>query len=160
MAPEAALKKARAGLLRLLGYRQRSWREAEEYLQKKGYDEQIIAAVLEEMERWNYLDDRRFARDCIESGLRRGIGPHRVRYSLLAKGVHRDIVEEELGRLYSAEQELALAQSLLSKRELTKNDTTEARWMRRQAAYLQSRGFSGGVAQRIIREMSPFRDSE
>ncbi len=160
MSAEAALKKARAGLLRLLGYRQRSRREAADYLQRKGFDEPVIDAVLEEMERWNYLDDRRFAVDCIESGLRRGIGPHRVRHNLLAKGVSKEIVEEELTRLYSAEQELALARSLLHKRAAVKKDLTEERWVRRQAAYLQQRGFSAGIASRTIREHNPFRRSD
>ena len=151
-AEAAALKNARSGLLRLLGYRQRSRQEAVEYLRRKGFSEAVTAAVIAEMEQWGYLDDRRFAVDCIESYLRRGYGPLRVRRTLLDKGVHREIIEAELTRRYSAAEELALARELLRRRSTAGEDFTEGRWIRRQAAYLQRRGFSGGVVARTLRE--------
>lgn len=158
MIDPAALKKARTGLLRLLGYRQRSRREAEEYLQRKGFDGDLIAVVLREMERWNYLDDRRYTLDCIESSLRRGFGPLRVRHTLISRGVHRDIIEEELARHYSLEKESSLARTLLKKRAASGNDPNEIRWIRRQAAYLKRRGFHDRVVARTIRECCHFPD--
>lgn len=158
MIDEAALKKARSGLLRLLGYRQRSRQEAEEYLQRKGFDGEVIAAVLEEMERWNYIDDRRYAVEYIESCLRRGLGPLRARHTLISRGVNRDIVEEELARHYSPEKESSLARTLLMKRAASGADLSERRWIRRQAAYLQRRGFHERVVAKTIRERCLFLD--
>lgn len=158
MIDETALKKARSGLLRLLGYRERSRQEAEEYLQRKGFDSELIAAVLAEMERWNYINDRRFANEYIESCLRRGLGPLRARHALLTKGVDRETVEEGLARHYSPEKESSLARKLLLKRVSSEADLKERRWIRRQIAYLKRRGFHERIIVKTIRECCLFFD--
>ena len=152
MPNETALKDARSGLLRLLSYRQRSRQEAEEYLRRKGFDDKLITAVLAEMEQWNYLNDRRFAVEYIENCLRRGLGPLRAQHTLLSRGVDRKTVEEELARYYSPEIESSLARNLLMKRASSGGDLTEKRWIRRQVAYLQRRGFHEGVIVKTIQE--------
>lgn len=152
MIDESTLNKARSGLLRLLSYRQRSRQEAEQYLKRKGYGAELIALLLEEMERWNYIDDRRYAADYTESCLRRGLGPLRVRHDLLSRGVSRQIVDEEVLRRFSPEEERSLARTLLNKRAKTEEDWSDRSWIRRQAAYLLRRGFQKSVVFKVVRE--------
>ena len=154
MVDETALKKARSGLLRLLSYRQRSRREAQEYLQRKGFSDKVIAFLLKEMEQWSYIDDRRYAIDYTESCLRRGLGPLRARRDLISRGVSRDIVEEEVPRQYSPEIELSLARGLMNRRTCPEDDWSDMHLVRRQAAYLQRRGFHENVVVKVIRERS------
>ena len=154
MVDETALKKARSGLLRLLSYRQRSRREAQEYLQRKGFSEKVIAYLLKEMEQWNYIDDRRYAIDYTENCLRRGLGPLRARRDLISRGISRNIVEEEVPRQYSPEIELSLARTLLNKRTGPDDDWHDIRLVRRQAAYLHRRGFRESIVIKVIRERS------
>lgn len=155
MAPvidETGLKKARTALLRLLGYRQQSRREAEEYLRRKGCGDELIAVLLEEMERWGYIDDRRYAEEYIDSCLRRGLGPIRARHTLIARGIDRQLVERELACRYPPEQERSLARRLLERRIAPGDDLNDRRWLRRQAAYLLRRGFHERTVTGAIRE--------
>lgn len=152
MIDEKAFLKARSALLRLLSYRSRSRQEAVAYLQRKGYCSEIVDGVIGEMIKWGYIDDRRYALDYTESCLRRGLGPLRARRDLLSRGISREIVEQELSRCYSTEEEQELARKLLIKRSAAGDDLNDIRWIRRQAAYLQRRGFREGVVVKVIRE--------
>jgi len=156
LADEAALKKARSRLLRLPGLRARSRQEAEEYLRRKGFERDVISAVLAEMEQWRYIDDRRFTDEYLEYCLRRGWGPLRASLALRAKGIARDTVEEALARHYSPEKERALARELLAKRNLAPGEEPDRNWLRRQAAFLQRRGFHDQVIRELLQEYCPF----
>ena len=158
MPHEEALKKARSRLLRLLSYRGRSRREAEGYLQRKGFDDAVIAAVIAEMEKWRYIDDRRFTDDFIESCLRRSWGPLRVRFALRSKGIARELVEEGLERYYSEETEMLLAGKVQAKRTVPGAGGSDKGWARRQIAYLQRRGFHDQVIYKIMREQGSLFD--
>ncbi|NLA26373.1 MAG: regulatory protein RecX [Firmicutes bacterium] len=145
-APEDnALKKARSSLLRLLSYRGRSRKEAEEYLQRKGFAPAVIAAVLREMEEWRYIDDRSFTNEFLESSLRRGWGPLRARFALISKGIPKTIIERAIEEYYSPEEEQALARRALEKRSSPQNEKADRSWIRRQIAYLKRRGFHDQV---------------
>lgn len=152
MPDEAAMKNARSRLLRLLSYRSRSRQEAEEYLQRKGFDETVIAAVLTEMEQWRYIDDHRFTDEFLESCRRRGWGPLRARFALISKGISQKMVEEGLERYYSPEEERNLARKVLAKRISPDADLTDKGWIRRQAAFLQQRGFHDRVIIKTLQE--------
>lgn len=156
MADEAALKDARSRLLRLLSYRARSRREAEEYLQRKGFDSAVISAVLAEMEQWRYIDDRRFTGEFIECCQRRGWGPLRASLALLSKGISREIVEESISLYYSPEKERDLARKVFAKRNPSCADEPDRGWVRRQAAFLQRRGFHDQVIREVLQERCPF----
>lgn len=156
MPDEAALKSARSRLLRLLSYRGRSRREAEEYLQRKGFDSAVISAVLAEMEQWRYIDDRRFTGEFIESCLRRGWGPLRVRFALRSKGIDKETVEEGIERYYNPEEERAMARKVLAKRIASGADREDRGWLRRQISFLQRRGFHDQVIIKVLQEHCSF----
>ncbi|MGB4215013.1 MAG: regulatory protein RecX [Dethiobacteria bacterium] len=156
MPDEAALKKARSRLLRLLSYRGRSRREAEEYLQRKGFDSAVISAVLAEMEQWRYIDDRRFTEEFIANCQRRGWGPLRARFALLSKGISRETVEEGIALYYSPEKERTLAHKVFSKRNPYGADEPDRGWIHRQAAFLQRRGFHDQVIRQVLQEHGHF----
>lgn len=156
---EEALKKARTGLLRLLSYRGRSRREAEEYLERKGFDPAVSAAVLKEMEEWRYIDDKSFTAEFIESCLRRGWGPLRARFALISKGIPKNLVERGIKHYYSPEEEQLLARKALAKRAAAHTEKADRSWIRRQIAYLQRRGFHDQVIRNALKEYCSFYDS-
>lgn len=156
---EKVLKRARSGLLRLLGYRARSRKEAEEYLERRGFESTVISAVLKEMEQWHYIDDQNFTSEYIESCLRRGWGPLRVRFALLSKGVSSETVTGGLESHYSPVTEESLARRVLTKRVACDDRERDKKWVRRQIAYLQRRGFHDQVIIKALKEHCPFFDS-
>lgn len=155
---EKTLKKARSALLRLLGYRGRSRREAEEYLQRKGFDSDVVDTVLKEMEAWRYIDDRSLTGELIESFLRRGWGPLRARFVLLSRGIPRPMAEEGIGQFYSPEVEESLARKALAGRMEPGAEDVDRGALRRHIAYLKRRGFHDQVIIKALRERCTFFD--
>ncbi len=152
------LRKARAGLLRLLGYRARSRREAEAYLQKKGFDSAVIETVLGEMEKWRYIDDCSFTAGLIESCLRKGWGPLRARFALLSRGIPRPRAEEGIEQYYGPGVEESLARGILEGRIDPGAEVMDRGSIRRLAAYLKRRGFRDRVIMKILRERCSYLD--
>ncbi len=142
-APDKAkeLAKARTRVLRWLSYRARSIKEAQSYLEQKGFPGPVIEAVLAEMRKYRYLDDERFADEYVQNCLRRGLGPIRARFELQNKGVHRQIIDTVVERYFSEELDLKRAVSLLQKRLEHDRSCRDKKWLRRQASFLKSRGY-------------------
>jgi regulatory protein len=158
---DEALKKARSSLLRWLSYRSRSCWEAEQYLERKGFSGPVVEAVLAEMLEYRYLDDTRFTAEYIQSCLRRGLGPNRVRMDLKNRRIAREILAEGLSQFFSPEQDLIRAISLLEKRIEPENAYRDQKWVRRQAAFLKGRGFNDAVTIKAIQQFyqGPFDET-
>src|SRR6185312_10817376 len=78
-----------------LSFRPRSQEEVRRYLRKKETPPDIIEAVLERLQRLDYLDDRSFASFWVENRERfNPRGSQALRNELRMKGVEREIVEE------------------------------------------------------------------
>lgn len=75
----------------------RSCAQMVRYLAKKGYEEEVIAAVIEQLKSWNYLDDRRYASAVVESALeRKNLGRRAAAQKLYQRGIAKDVAEEAL----------------------------------------------------------------
>jgi len=148
---EALLKKARSGVLRQLTYRDRSVSEVKEYLDRKGYPEDIKDKVVEEMIGYGYLDDRRFAANFISYRKSGGHGLLRVRYELQQKGISRQITDELIDEKFDREEDLEIIREILSKRE-PPGEEIDQRWIKRQAAFLKRRGFQDNLIFEAIKD--------
>ncbi len=147
---ETLLKKARSRVLRLLGYRARSAREVEEYLERKGYSKDLADRIIEEMKSYGYLDDHRFAADFISFRKTGGHGSKKIRYELQARGVDRQIVDRLIDENFNPEEDLDRIRELLTKREPF-NGQVDQRWVNRQAAFLKRRGFPDGLILKALK---------
>ncbi|MDZ4133246.1 MAG: RecX family transcriptional regulator, partial [Dethiobacteria bacterium] len=94
MDEDSVLKKARYLVLRLLTYRARSTKEVSDYLNRKGFTEEIVKGIIGEMTAYGYLNDHKFAKDFIAYCKIRGNGMKKVRYELALKGLDRNIVDD------------------------------------------------------------------
>ncbi|MGI6035753.1 MAG: regulatory protein RecX [Limnochordia bacterium] len=150
---EQSQKDALEKAFRYLTYRDRTRGEMTAYLAKKGYSEEVIADTLQRLTSLGYIDDRRFVRQWI-AWRRRGNGYHRLRQDLLAKGVERRIVDEEMADLSPQdEQEYAIARDLAQKRMLRYQGDAPEATARKLAAYLARRGFAFGIISQVVREL-------
>lgn len=142
--------KARTLLLRYLAYRARTSKEAYAYLQKKGFPEQVISETINDLQDLGYLNDRTFTRDFI--GYRKGksFGPRKIRYELLNKGLEKKEVDHLLKSGLGEEEELQTIKALLLKR-IPEGGLTDQRWLAKQAAYLQRRGFRDHLIIKALR---------
>jgi regulatory protein len=153
MKAEQSEKEALEKAFRYLAQRDRTRGEMAAYLASRGYGEEVIAHTLQRLTSLGYIDDRRFVRQWI-AWRRRKSGYHRLRQDLLARGVERQIVDEEMADLSPEdEQEHAIARELARQRMLRYcGDAPEAA-ARRLAAYLARRGFAFGIISKVVREL-------
>lgn len=156
MDEETVLKKARYLVLRLLTFRARSTKEVSDYLNKKGFTEEIVKEVIGEMTRYGYLDDQKFAQDFIIYRKIRGNGLKKVRYELALKGLDRKIVDDLVEEQFDEEEDLTRIETLLLKRK-SGGETIDDRWLNRQIAFLRRRGFQDNL---IMNALSKFQGKD
>lgn len=151
MSEEDSLKKARTLLLRYLTYRSRTGKEAADYLQRKGYGEDTVAFLIQEMQGYGYIDDDRYIKDF--SGYRKAnnFGPRRIRHELLNKGIDRFKVESVMKQVTDENEEMQIIIKLLNKR-IPADNVLNRRWLVRQISYLQRRGFRNHLILSALRE--------
>jgi len=151
---EAALKKARYLVLRLLTYRARSRKEVEEYLERKGFSDQLSESVIKEMEKYGYIDDERFAKDFTSYRKLRGFGLKKIRYELYLKGIDSQIIDQTIDEQFDPEDDKSRIKEILEKRNHNKltEDQRDERWFRREAAFLQRRGFQDNLIMAALKE--------
>ncbi|MCR4287219.1 MAG: recombination regulator RecX, partial [Deltaproteobacteria bacterium] len=148
--------KAREGavqcVLRLLAYRQRSVKEAQEKLESKGFSPEEIMAAIDHLSRLGYLNDEKFAHALVESrSTDRRWGRRKIAAELISKGIEADTVKEALSGL-GHEAEAAAGREAVKKwlRERAVRPPLSPRDFERAMRHLISRGFQASLALDIL----------
>jgi regulatory protein len=125
--------------LELLARREHSRRELTRKLGARGFPDDVVAAVLDELEQSGALADARFTDTFVRSRVAKGQGPQRIRAELAQRGIG-DAEADQV--LRGAEVDwLATIRAVRCKRfgQALPRDYAERA---RQARFLQYRGFS------------------
>jgi len=147
------IERARRAALRLLKFRPRSESELKGRLLEKGFGEETLQPVVEELKRKGLLDDARFARYFVESQrLSRPVGKRLLVNRLRAKGIEPHLASEAVDAGTQGQDELELARQLASKRMGVLEGISREAAQRRLFGYLSRRGFSSDVVWRVVRE--------
>jgi regulatory protein len=146
-------QKAMNTAVRVLARRDHTRLEIEQKLKQRGYDQEIIQAVVLECERLNYIDDERTAKVYIFQLARRGFGFRRIRQELLKKGLRGDRFEQIVQESRMEIDEREIASSVLQKK-MKSFEREEDSKKRKDKIYrfLYSRGFSQSVITELIRK--------
>jgi regulatory protein len=135
--------------LHYLSYRPRSESEVESSLKEKGFDEGVIAYVLERLKQDRYLGDEQFAQLWVEN--RSSFRPRSrrmLRYELRQKGVSEENISNALD---GAEEESSLAYQAAARYASRLKDEEWDTFRKRLAAFLARRGFSYGTISPVVR---------
>lgn len=131
--------------LRALAQRDHSRSELARKLEGHGTDEEI-ASLLADLEHQGLLSDVRFAESFVASRARR-FGSARLRFDLRRKGVDESLIEQTTR--FDRESEMTRAREVwLRKFAQVPGDPRE---YGRQARFLQNRGFSADIINRLLR---------
>lgn len=142
--------RAREAALTLLRYRLRSRAELSARLRRRQFSASVIQDLIADLAAQGIVDDARFARAWAEHRAFGQNGPQRVRAELRSKKVAPEVIDEAVHVVYGGrESELAGA---LVERHLRRLGSlpVEVR-LRRLAALLRRRGFSGSVIAPLLR---------
>jgi regulatory protein len=147
--PEAA---AREICLRLLSFAPRTRAQLADALRRKGVDDEVAERVLGRYTEVGLIDDAAFAHAWVQSRhTGRGLARRALAAELRQRGVADDTVKEAVEELEPAQEEAA-ARELIAKRMAATRGLDPARRTRRILGVLARKGYSGGLAYRLVRE--------
>jgi regulatory protein len=89
---DSDLAKIRNLMLEMLSRREHSIWELQRKLVVRGYQSNLIGAVLVELCRDNLQSDQRFTENYIRSRVEHGFGPHRIAAELRERGVSTELI--------------------------------------------------------------------
>lgn len=144
---------ARQKCLRLLGLRARSTAELVERLRSAGFVEEIIAAVLSELESARLVDDEEFARSWVASRQASGgAGRRKLRWELRRKGISEDLIRQVVDQEIDDDAELQLATELAQRR--LRGLPAEEKTLARLRRALVGRGFGFDTVDTVLRRIA------
>lgn len=132
--PLAARRKA----MDLLARREHSRDELLEKLRKSGFDENVALDAIEELTREGLQSDRRFVEAFVQSRIRQGKGPMRIRADLAQRGVRDPVIHEALSEADADWSALAIE---VREKKFGADRPTDLKDKARQMRFLQYRGF-------------------
>ena len=144
MEPEADIQSIKNKAVDYLSRREHSERELRDKLEAKGFDQELLDQVIQDMLDLGYLSDERYARMIIRSCYEKAQGPKKIRFKLQQKGLATSVVNEAFEEFEG--DWFSLAQSLRARKFPTsiKHTDKESYYKEkaRQMRFLAGRGFS------------------
>ncbi|GAB1341140.1 regulatory protein RecX [Gemmatimonas sp.] len=133
----------------------RTRRELELRLRKREATAVQIAEALARLEQAGLLSDERVAQAEAASRLRRGEAPARVRQQLRRKGVEGSIVADAVADAINDDgfDETAACRAVAEKRARTLRTDEPAAAQRKLLGFLLRRGYGGGIARQVVRDV-------
>ncbi|EYT83514.1 recombinase RecX [Streptomyces sp. Tu 6176] len=146
------MERARAICLRQLTGTPRTRRQLADALRKREIPDEVAEEVLSRFEEVGLIDDGAFADAWVESRHHgRGLARRALAQELRTKGVDTALIDEAVGRL-DAEQEEATARELIARKLRSTRGLDRDKRMRRLAGMLARKGYSQGLALRLVRQ--------
>jgi regulatory protein len=149
--PAAATRPCLAQALRLLNRKPMSAQDLTERLTSDGYDPEAIAAALEQMRTWGYINDARLGDATVASAVRRKKGPAWLKDQLRRRGIDHAIVTESVAAIQH--EAPALAIEILRSR-FGAAALNESRTVLRAMRLLQRRGFDGACIRQALKAVA------
>jgi regulatory protein len=147
-----AQEAAREKCLRLLARRARSAAELRQRLSGVGFEREVIARVLADLDAAGLVDDAEFARAWVAS--RRaagGAGREKLRWELRRKGIAEDLIAPAVEEGTSDEMEIAQALALARRR--LREEPLDRKSLARLRRLLLGRGFGFDTVDTVMRRI-------
>lgn len=140
--------RAKNRAFRLLQRRDMPKKEIIKKLKDTGYNQYIINKVIEFLEEYNFIDDRKYTEKYINYNKTKK-SLKQINIELIRKGISKDIVEEFADYTEICEEDIAY--NLIYKKY--KNlDTIDNKIKRRMISYLMRKGYNYGLISKVINQ--------
>lgn len=152
---EKILEKAAEKAVSYINIKPRTAQQVKKYLKDKGYEEDVISEVVEQLKEYRYIDDMEFALLYFRYGFEKGRGVSRIRRELSEKGVSSEIIDiayEELEDVPDqVEMAIEIASSVISGIDMDDLDYEAKQKLKAKLGRrLMGRGFSSEVVYKVI----------
>lgn len=136
-----------------LGLKARTRHEMEAYLKRRQYAPQVIAAVMDKLKEYGFVDDEQLSQRAVDSLSRQRLGRGAIERKLRQRGVDKELAREALDA-YRPEDESENARQLaVTLWERYREAEPRKRWQKTTAA-LARRGFSWESIQSAMQGLS------
>ncbi len=144
------LEQAKSTALNYISNRIRTEKETVEYLQKKGFEEELVAEVIAFLHQYQYLDDETYCRAWIHDRVQfHPCGRKKMAAELSKKVSDRQLVQMSLEAYFSEEQELDLAMAAAEQKLRTSSGKKKA-GREQLARFLYSRGYGSSIIGQVL----------
>ncbi|GGF35779.1 hypothetical protein GCM10010922_08660 [Microbacterium sorbitolivorans] len=144
-------RRAEQRLVRALGSRGLSEREARDRLRRDGVESEIAEDIIDRLLRVGAIDDDILAEQLVyQATNRKGQGRKAVAQSLVKRGLSRDAIDRAIESLPDDDEERALEFARSKSGPLSRLDHDTA--LRRLVGQLSRRGFGGSMAMRVANQ--------
>jgi regulatory protein len=151
---------AREICIRQLAVRPRTRAELAQALTRREISSEVIAEVLDRYDEVGMIDDAAFARAWVSSRHRgRGLARRALADELRRRGVDPETATEALATVDDAD-EADTARTLVDRKLRTLSNAPPDAVFRRLAGMLARKGYSAGLAFRVVKEALEARDAE
>jgi regulatory protein len=126
--------------------------ELEQKLLQRGFDKNNVHKIISKCRQLDFVDDKNTGRIYLIELIRKGYGPHRIRYEMAQKGLGEDLIDELFLEISVEINERALCEKVLIKKINTLSLKKDSK--KRKAIlyrFLLSRGFSRSVILDLIK---------
>lgn len=122
-------------------------------LKQKGYDQDLISPIIEELKENKYLDDLEFSREFTSENIRKKRwGKHKLKSELIKRHIERDTISTVIAENFNPENEAENALALGAKKLklLMVKTLTKEKIEQKLYSYLNSKGFEFDVIQKVV----------
>lgn len=149
---DEAAEKAREVVLRILTAAQRSRRELEQSLARKGYPEDVVVQVLDRFDEVGLVDDATYAETIVRTRhAERGLARRGIAAELRRRGIDEDTAVEALDQLDPDDERVAGAKLATKLVTRTRSLDRQVR-VRRAVGSLARKGYAPGLAFELVRD--------
>lgn len=137
--------------LKYLSFRQRSVKEMNDYLVKKGYSQTEVNETIQKLLKLKFLNDEDFARTFTESRQRKGKSKRNIAFELKLKGVSKDKAEEVLGT--TQDDEKTAMDYILKRIKQFEHYSSEDK-QKKIITRLRMRGYNWDIISHVLKEVA------
>lgn len=146
------IHRAKSAAYRFLSYRQRSVSEMETLLSRKGFEQQSISEVIENLLESGYLNDENFAKAYVDDKTRfNSLGAYRLKAELRVKGIDEELIRDTLSDI---EPDIDHLVELVRRKYSGILAEDKNTIMRKVGGYLQRRGYGYEVIRKVLESLS------
>lgn len=131
---------------------QKTKKQINDYLLKKGFEEDIVEYVLEKLGEYHFVDDELFAKNYVKAKSK-SCGKRKLEYELKHKGVEEQIISDSIENFCEDEKTVV---PVLEK--YLKNKPLDLKTKQKAFRFLMSHGYSSDVASAAISRKYKFQD--
>ncbi|MDR0300167.1 MAG: recombination regulator RecX [Streptococcaceae bacterium] len=145
-----------------ISFKIRTQSEVRKYLIEHEIPENDIPRILDELESLDLINDRKYIENYVSTKILGGqTGPFSIQQKLLQKGLAKDLIEDEISKLYDEEKRLEIATKIADKQARAKSARLPLKQLKMKISQtLVSKGFSYAIAEQALVSLELEADEE